>query len=166
MKSLPKTLGELKRTGYLPCHVREEVRGNLIKRLHERHPLFPGLIGYQDTVVPQVVHALLAEHNFLLLGQRGQAKTRLIRNLTAFLDDAIPIIDGSPIPEDPLHPITPTGKRLVREAGDDLPIAWLEAADRYQEKLATPDVTIADLIGDLDPIKAMSHRLDFATMKR
>lgn len=160
-KTLPKTLGELKRTGYKPRRVREEIRENLIAALQQRQPLFPGIVGYEDTVVPQVVHALLAQHNFLLLGQRGQAKTRLIRCLTSFLDDAVPIIDGSPVPEDPLSPITPTGRRMVREAGDDLPIAWLEAKERYQEKLATPDVTIADLIGDLDPIKAMARKLDF-----
>lgn len=161
MKTLPKTLGELKRTGYKPRRVREEIRENLIKALQARKPLFTGIIGYEDTVVPQVVHALLAQHNFLLLGQRGQAKTRLIRCTIDFLDPAVPIIDGSPVPEDPLAPITPTGRRMVREAGDDLPLVWLEAKDRYQEKLATPDVTIADLIGDLDPIKAMARKLDF-----
>lgn len=162
MKPLSKTLGELRATGYRPERVRQEIRRNMVRAIRERQELFPGIIGYEDTVVPQVVHAALAEHNFLLLGQRGQAKTRLIRGLTEYLDDVIPIIDGSPVPEDPLHPITPTGRRLAREAGDDLPIVWLERANRYQEKLATPDVTIADLIGDIDPIKAMSRKLDFS----
>jgi magnesium chelatase subunit I len=158
---LPKTLGELKRSGYKPRRVREEIRDNLIRAIQEHRPLFPGIIGYEETVVPQVVHALLAQHNFLLLGQRGQAKTRLIRRMIDFLDPAVPIIDSSPVPEDPLAPMTPTGRRMAREAGDDLPLAWLEAGERYQEKLATPDVTIADLIGDLDPIKAMAKHLDF-----
>ncbi|HOE97126.1 MAG TPA: magnesium chelatase [Candidatus Sumerlaeota bacterium] len=162
MSKLPRTLGELRASGYQPRRIREEIRHNMIVALRERRPIFPGIIGYDETVIPQVVHAVLAEHNFLLLGQRGQAKTRLIRSLTDFLDDTVPIIDGSLVPEDPLRPMTPTGRRLVAEAGDDLPIAWLERADRYQEKLATPDVTIADLIGDIDPIKAMSRKLDFS----
>jgi magnesium chelatase subunit I len=161
--SLATTLGELKRQGYKPRKVREEIRENLIAALRKKRELFPGIIGFDETVVPQVVNALLAQHDFLLLGLRGQAKTRLLRSLTSFLDDAIPVISGSPIYEDPLAPVTPTGKRMVKEAGDDLPIEWLEAADRYQEKLATPDVTIADLIGDIDPIKAMTKKLDFAS---
>ncbi len=161
--SLAKTLGELKQQGYKPRKVREEIRENLIIALREKRELFPGIIGFDETVVPQIVNALLAQHDFLLLGLRGQAKTRLLRSLTAFLDDAVPVIAGAPIYEDPMAPVTPTGKRMVKEAGDDLPIEWLEAEDRYQEKLATPDVTIADLIGDIDPIKAMSKKLDFAS---
>lgn len=157
-----RTLGELKAGGYRWRSVRDEIRDNLIRALRERRPLFPGIIGYGETVVPQVIHALLARHNFLLLGHRGQAKTRLIRALTDLLDEAVPVIADAPIPEDPLRPITPTGRRLVREQGDDLPIEWLGRSERYQEKLATPDVTIADLIGDIDPIKAMSRKLDFA----
>ncbi len=160
---LAKTLGELKQQRYKPRKVREEIRENLIVALHEKRELFPGIIGFDETVVPQIVNALLAQHDFLLLGLRGQAKTRLLRSLTTFLDDAIPVIAGSPIHEDPMAPVTPTGKRMAKEAGDDLPIEWLEAADRYQEKLATPDVTIADLIGDIDPIKAMAKKLDFAS---
>ncbi|NUP88474.1 MAG: magnesium chelatase [Candidatus Sumerlaeia bacterium] len=159
----PATLGDLRRSGYRHRPVREEIRANVITALRERRALFPGIIGYDESVIPQVINALLAKHDFLLLGLRGQAKTRLIRGLTAFLDDEIPVIAGSPIPEDPFHPVTPAGKRLVREGGDDLPIAWLTRGERYNEKLATPDATIADLIGDIDPIKAMSRRLDFAS---
>lgn len=162
-RSRPRTLGELRRLGYTPRSVREEIRANVIRALRERRPLFPGIVGYDETVIPQIVNALLAKHDFLLLGLRGQAKTRLIRGLTAFLDDAIPVIEGSPLPEDPLAPVTPTGRRMAREAGDDLPIAWLTPEERYNEKLATPDATIADLIGDIDPIKAMSKRLDFTS---
>ncbi|MCX7014416.1 MAG: magnesium chelatase [Candidatus Sumerlaeota bacterium] len=159
---LPATVGELKRHGWRPRSVREEMRENVVAALRARKPLFPGIVGYEETVIPRIINALLARHDFLLLGLRGQAKTRLLRQLVAFLDDAVPVIADSPIHEDPLKPVTPTGRRLVREAGDDLPIAWLERQDRYQEKLATPDVTIADLIGDIDPIKAMNQKLDFA----
>ncbi len=134
----PSTLGELKRQGYRFKSIRDELRENTLRKLKSREPLFPGLIGYGETVIPQVVNALLARHDFLLLGLRGQAKTRLLRQLTDFLDPAIPIIA-------------------------DLPIAWLERASRFNEKLATPDVTIADLIGDVDPIKAMSRKLDFSS---
>lgn len=157
-KTPPKTLGELKKAGYQQRSVRDEIRENLFLALRERRPLFRGIIGYDETVVPQVVNALLAKHDFLLLGLRGQAKTRLIRGLIDFLDAEIPIIDGAPLHEDPLDPITPTGRRLVREAGDDLPIHWLAREERYNEKLATPDASIADLIGDIDPIKAMSQK--------
>jgi magnesium chelatase subunit I len=163
MKLRAKTVGELKREQYKPRRVREEVRENLIAALRQRRPLFRGIIGYEETVIPQVIRALLAHHNIILLGQRGQAKTRLIRAIAELLDDAVPVIVGSPVPEDPMRPMTPTGKRLAREGGDDLPIEWLGRGDRYQEKLATPDVTIADLIGDIDPIKAMARRLDFAS---
>ena len=162
MSQRPKTLGELRRAGYRARSVKSEIRENLIRALQARQPIFQGIVGYQDTVVPQVIHALLAEHNILLMGQRGQAKTRLIRAMVDFLDDAIPVIAGAPVPEDPLRPMTPTGRRLVAEGGDDLPLNWMERADRYQEKLATPDVTIADLIGDIDPIKAMARKIDFA----
>jgi magnesium chelatase subunit I len=157
----PNTVAALRRAGYRYRSVREEIRENLIRALRERRPVFPGIIGYDESVIPQVIHALLATHNFLLLGHRGQAKTRLIRGLVDLLDEAIPIIEDAPIPEDPFHPVTPTGRRLAGQNGDDLRIVWLERADRYQEKLATPDVAIADLIGDIDPIKAMSRKLDF-----
>lgn len=159
----PKTLKELKATGYQFRPVREEIRENILKLLQEKSPLFSGIIGYEETVIPQVINALLARHDFLLLGLRGQAKTRLLRSLVDFLDPEIPIIAGSPIPEDPLRPVTPTGRNLLREMGDNLPIEWLSASDRYHEKLATPDVTIADVIGDIDPIKAMNRKLDFSS---
>ncbi len=163
MTRAARTVGELKAAGYRPRKVREEVRANLVAALRERRPLFRGLIGYEDTVIPQVVNALLAQHNILLLGQRGQAKTRLLRSLTELLDEAVPVIEGAPVPEDPLAPVTPTGRRLAAEGGDDLAIAWIGRDERYQEKLATPDVTIADLIGDIDPIKAMARKLEFAS---
>ncbi|MBN1518247.1 magnesium chelatase [Candidatus Sumerlaeota bacterium] len=156
-----KTLGELKRGGYQPLTVREELRKNMIQALREQRGVFDGIVGFDDTVIPQLVNAVLAKHDILLLGQRGQAKTRLLRGLINLLDPEIPVIDGAPIFEDPLRPITPTGKRLAHEAGDDLPIRWVERKERYNEKLATPDVSIADLIGDIDPIKAMSKKIDF-----
>lgn len=158
-----KTLGELKRSGYRPRRVREELRENLICALRQRRALFAGIVGYEETVVPQLINAILALHNIILLGQRGQAKTRLIRGLAELLDPETPVIADSPVPEDPLRPMTPTGRKLAADAGDDLPIAWMAREDRYQEKLATPDVSIADLIGDVDPIKAMSKKLDFSS---
>ena len=158
----PKTLGELKAQGYQYKPIRTEMRLNMIRALRDKQNVFPGIVGYEETVVPQVINAVLAEHDLLLLGQRGQAKTRLIRCLVNLLDEWIPVIDGSPVHEDPLQPMTPTGKRLLREAGDELPIKWLHRDARYNEKLATPDVTIADLIGDIDPIKAMSKKIDFS----
>jgi len=134
--------------------VADELRSNLIERLRHGGPVFPGLLGYDDTVVPQVVNALLSRHHFILLGLRGQAKTRLLRSLTALLDPEVPVIDGAELPDDPLAPVTVEGRALVAEAGDATPIAWLPREARYVEKLATPDVTVADLIGDIDPIKA------------
>ena len=134
--------------------VKDEIRSNLIDRLRTGEPLFPGIIGYDDTVVPQIVNAILSKHNFILLGLRGQAKSRILRALVDLLDDAIPVVSGCEIHDDPLAPLCAACRARVREAGDDLPIAWLGRDARYVEKLATPDVTIADLIGDLDPIKA------------
>ena len=134
--------------------VRAELRDNLLARLKSGVPLFPGVLGYDETVVPQVVNAILARHHFILLGLRGQAKSRLLRALTSLLDDEIPIIPGSEINDDPLAPLSPFGRQQVAEAGDDLSIGWLPREARYVEKLATPDVTIADMIGDIDPIKA------------
>lgn len=160
--SLPSTLGELKQSGYRPISVKEEMRRNLIRKLKAGEKIFPGILGYDDTVIPQVNNAILARHDFLLLGLRGQAKTRLVRSLVYLLDEFIPIIQGSHINEDPLHPITKHGRELVETMGDEAPVEWLHRERRYQEKLATPDVTIADLIGDVDPIKAMSRKLDFS----
>jgi magnesium chelatase subunit I len=159
MTSLPRTLGALKASPWgQPPHrgrsVKDELRANLIARLRDGAPLFPGVLGYEDTVLPQLVNALLARHNFILLGLRGQAKSRLLRALTSLLDDALPVLAGSEVNDDPFAPISKAGRQLVAEAGDDAPIAWLTPDDRYVEKLATPDVTVADIIGDLDPIKA------------
>ncbi|MDP1570427.1 MAG: hypothetical protein Q8L86_10510 [Vicinamibacterales bacterium] len=154
----PQTLGALKsaiaRGDYTPRRVKDEVRHNLIARLRQGAPLFPGVIGYDDTVVPQIVNAILARQHFILLGLRGQAKTRLLRALTSLLDEALPVIPGSEINDDPLAPLSAAGRARVAAEGDDLPIAWLPREARYVEKLATPDVTMADMIGDIDPIKA------------
>jgi|SRR5436190_5654274 len=142
--------------------VKSEVRDNLIRKLRAGDPLFPGIIGYDDSVVPQVVNAVLSRHNFILLGLRGQAKTRLLRALTSLLDPALPVVPGCEIHDDPLAPLCASCRARVREAGDDLPVAWLNPDQRYVEKLATPDVTIADMIGDLDPIKAARASLELS----
>jgi magnesium chelatase subunit I len=155
----PETLGALKRSPLggsdLACRsVKEEMRTNLLAKLRHGGPLFAGVLGYEDTVMPQLTNAILSRHNFILLGLRGQAKSRILRALTTLLDDAIPIIAGSEVNDNPFAPISKYGRQLVSDAGDDTPIAWLDRDSRYVEKLATPDVTIADIIGDLDPIKA------------
>ncbi|HEX7119379.1 MAG TPA: hypothetical protein VF212_11355 [Longimicrobiales bacterium] len=134
--------------------MRDEIRANLIRRLESGEPLFPGIVGYDDTVIPQVVNALLSRQNFILLGLRGQAKSRIVRQLVALLDDEVPVLEGSEVNDDPLRPISKHGRALVAERGDDAPIAWVPREARFVEKLATPDVTIADLIGDVDPIRA------------
>jgi magnesium chelatase subunit I len=157
-----KTLGALRATGYRPRSVKIEIRDNLRARLKGGGPLFPGILGYDRTVVPSVVNALLAGHDFILLGLRGQAKTRILRALTTLLDPEIPVLAGSELNDDPLAPISIPGQRLVAEAGDDAPVEWLTAEQRYNEKLATPDVSIADLLGDIDPIKAATRKLTFA----
>jgi magnesium chelatase subunit I len=156
------TLGELKASDYRPRPVKREIRGNLLAKLAANEPLFPGIIGYERTVIPGVVNALLAQHDFILLGLRGQAKTRLLRALVSLLDDEIPILAGSELNDDPLRPLSSWGQRLVAEKGDETPIEWLPREARYNEKLATPDVTIADLIGDIDPIKAATRKLTYA----
>jgi magnesium chelatase subunit I len=162
MKQRPRTFGELKASGYRPRSVREELRANLLTALRRKEPLFPGIIGYEETVVPQLVNALLSRHDVLLLGLRGQAKTRILRSLVRFLDEWIPAVAGSALNEDPLHPLTgPTRTRVIEE-GDDLPIVWIHRDQRFQEKLATPDVSMADLIGDIDPIRASRERLDLS----
>ncbi|HEX5084075.1 MAG TPA: magnesium chelatase [Blastocatellia bacterium] len=162
--SQPKTLGELKAAGLRTRPVKDEIRQNLINALRDGDELFARkddkgkvtkrILGYDDTVIPQIINALLAKHNIILLGLRGQAKSRILRELTTLLDDEIPIIAGSEINDDPFRPISAYGKRLIAEKGDDTPIAWIGPDARYIEKLATPDVTIADIIGDVDPIKA------------
>ncbi len=161
-QNLPKTLGDLKASGWKDRSVKEEMRQNLIRRLQNKETLFPGIIGYDKTVIPQIVAAVLAKHDFLLLGLRGQAKTRIIRQLANFLDEYNPIIEGSPINESPFDPITRQSRELVEDKGDATPIDWVHREARYHEKLATPDVSIADLIGDIDPIKAVSKKLDFS----
>lgn len=158
----PKTLGELKKSGWRPRSVKTEMRENLILRLRENRPIFEGVVGYENTVVPQVVNAILSGHDFILLGLRGQAKTRILRSLPTLLDEEVPVIAGSEMNEDPFAPISAPWRARAAEMGDALPIEWWPRAQRYQEKLATPDVTIADLIGDVDPIKAATRKLTFA----
>jgi magnesium chelatase subunit I len=157
-----KNLGALKASGYRPRSVKIEIRDNLRQRLKNGGPLFPGILGYDRTVIPAVVNALLAGHDFILLGLRGQAKTRILRALTTLLDPEVPVLAGSELNDDPLAPISVPGQRLIAEAGDDAPVEWLTAEQRYNEKLATPDVSIADLLGDIDPIKAATRKLTFA----
>jgi magnesium chelatase subunit I len=153
----PSTLGALRRErAATPAgrSVKDELRGNLIERLRSRRTVFPGVLGYEDSVVPQVVNALLSRHNFILLGLRGQAKTRMLRALVDLLDEEVPILADAELPDDPLAPITLDGKTIVAEQGDEARIGWLPRDARYVEKLATPDVTVADVVGDIDPIKA------------
>jgi magnesium chelatase subunit I len=152
------TVGQLKETGYQPTTVKDELRRNLIRKLKAGEELFPGIVGYRDSVLPQIINGLLSKHDMLFLGLRGQAKTRLLRMLPLLLDQYIPVIAGTEINDDPLAPITKTGKRLISEHGDDTPIEWVHRDNRYQEKLATPDVTIADLIGEIDLVKHAEGR--------
>ena len=156
------TLGELRRSGYSVRPVKDELRANVIQKLQRGETLFPGIIGYETTVVPALVNALLARHDIILLGLRGQAKSRIVRQLVDLLDEYVPVIKGSEINDNPFSPVSNMGMELVRERGDDTPIEWLHRKQRYGEKLATPDVTIADLIGDIDPIKAAAQRLHYA----
>ncbi|MCC7493671.1 MAG: hypothetical protein IT204_15050 [Fimbriimonadaceae bacterium] len=156
------TLGELRARGYRTESVKDELRRNLLQKLQRGEQLFPGVVGYDETVIPQIVNALLARHDLILLGLRGQAKTRLLRQLTDLLDAQVPVIAGSPLHDDPLAPVSAYGRRVVRELGDATPIEWLPRQARYNEKLATPDVSIADLIGDIDPIKASREQRDFS----
>ena len=151
---LPATVRELRESGYRPRGVRDEMRANLIRKLRDGEELFPGILGYDDTVVAQIVNGLLARHDFVMLGLRGQAKSRILRQLVEFLDDEIPILAGSEINDEPLRPVSRYGRLLIEEHGDDAPVEWVPRESRYVEKLATPDVSIADMIGDIDPIKA------------
>lgn len=157
-----KTLGQLKKSGYQPRSIKEEVRQNLVRRLKNKENSFPGILGYEDTVIPDVETALLSKHNILFLGLRGQAKTRMARLMTDLLDEYIPVVAGSEINDDPLQPISRFARDLIAEKGEDTPIEWLHRSQRYGEKLATPDVSVADLIGDVDPIKAATLKLTFA----
>src|SRR5215204_6436847 len=157
-----KTLGELKKSGYQHRSIKEELRQNLILKLKRKENTFPGIIGYEDSVVPDVERALLSKHNILFLGLRGQAKTRMARQMIELLDEHVPIIAGSEINDDPLRPISKYSRDLINEKGEDTPVEWIHRDVRYGEKLATPDVSVADLIGDIDPIKAANLRLSFA----
>jgi magnesium chelatase subunit I len=154
----PATLGELRASEYQPRTVREEMRANLIAKIRRGDALFPGIVGYDQTVIPQVENAILSGQDIILLGERGQAKTRLARSLVNLLDDAIPIVAGSEINDDPLQPVSRFARDLVAERGDETPIEWIGRDRRYGEKLATPDTTIADLIGEVDPIKVAEGR--------
>src|SRR6056297_797125 len=159
MSNSVKTIGDLKESGWESVSVKEEIRRNLIKKMQQSDDLFPGVLGYENSVIPQIQHALLGKHDLLLLGLRGQAKTRILRMLVNFLDEEMPIVAGSEIHDDPFNPISKFGRERVADEGDDTPVEWVGRDQRYGEKLATPDTTVADLIGDLDPIKAASKRL-------
>ena len=154
----PRTLGELRAAGITVRPVREEMRRNLLARLSHREPLLPGIIGFDETVIPEIENALLAGHHMVFLGERGQAKSRIIRGLTALLDEAIPAIEGCPLHDDPYSPICKACRTRVAEEGDAVPIAWIGRDARYGEKLATPDTSVADLIGEVDPIKVAEGR--------
>ncbi len=157
-----KTLGQLKRAGYKSRAIKDELRENLINRLRNKQTVFEGIWGYEETVIPDLERAILAGHDINLLGLRGQAKTRLARLMVNLLDDFIPVIDGSELNDDPLAPVSRFGRDKIRDLGDETPISWIHKDDRYTEKLATPDVSIADLIGDVDPIKAASLKLPYS----
>lgn len=156
------TLGELKKSGYTPKSIKEEIRQNLIARLEKGQESFPGILGYEDSVIPDTERAILSRHNILFLGLRGQAKTRMARQMINLLDEYIPVVEGSEINDDPMAPMSTYAKELIAVKGDDTPIHWLHRSERYGEKLATPDVSVADLIGDIDPVKAANLRLSFA----
>ena len=157
-----KTLGELKKSGYTSKSIKQEIRENLIKKIQAKENPFPGILGYEDSVIPDTERALLSQHNILFLGLRGQAKTRMARQMIELLDEYVPFIEGSEINDDPLQPISKYARDLIIEKADATPIAWLHKSQRYGEKLATPDVSVADLIGDIDPIKAANLKLSFA----
>ena len=152
------TLGELKASGWQSVPVKEELRRNAVEKIRAGEPLFPGVVGYEDTVLPQLENALLAGHDVIFLGERGQAKTRMIRSLVGLLDEWLPIVAGSEINDDPYAPVSAPARALLAELGDDTPIAWVHRDDRFGEKLATPDTSIADLIGEVDPIKVAEGR--------
>lgn len=157
-----QTLGELKRAKYEPLSIKDEMRKNLISQLKSKSSAFHGILGYEETVLPDIQTAVLSKHNLILLGLRGQAKTRIARLMINLLDEYIPIVAGSEMNDDPLNPISRYAIDFVNERGDDTPIEWVHRSERYTEKLATPDVTIADLIGDVDPIKAASLKLPYS----
>jgi len=165
--ALPTTLGQLRNSEFTPERlarsVKDELRENLIAKLRKKEPLFPGIVGYEDTVIPQIVNAVLSKHNFILLGLRGQAKSRILRALTTLLDPACPYVAGAETRDNPYAPISKFARDLIAKLGDETPIAWLAPNDRFVEKLATPDVTVADLVGDIDPIKAARSNQDLGS---
>jgi magnesium chelatase subunit I len=156
------TLGELRASGYRVRSVKDEMRENLLAAVARRQPTFPGIHGFERTVIPAIHNAILSKHDIILLGLRGQAKTRILRSLTALLDERIPVVEGCEINDSPVLPSCKRCRRLAAEKGDDLPLTWMHRDERYREKLATPDVTVADLVGDIDPIKAANQRLTYA----
>lgn len=157
-----KTLGDLKKSEYKSISIKDELRKNLIQKLKNQETVFERVWGYENSVIPELETAILSKHNINLLGLRGQAKTRLARLMVTLLDEYIPVVEGSEINDDPLQPLSRYSKELIKEKGDDTPITWLHRDERFYEKLATPDVTVADLIGDVDPIKAMNLKLNYA----
>src|SRR2546423_2481841 len=157
-----QTLGDLRRSGLRSRPVKQEIRDNLVRKLQAGEPLFPGIIGYDDTVMPQLVNAILSRHNFILLGLRGQAKSRILRGLVDLLDERIPVVPGCEIHDDPRAPLCSACRARIAREGDAMPIDWLPREARYVEKLATPDVTIADMVGDIDPIKAAQAGLNLS----
>jgi len=157
-----KTLADLKKAEYVSKSIKQEIRDNLIKKIRNKEETFPGILGYEDSVIPDVERALLSRHNILFLGLRGQAKTRMARQMIDLLDEYIPIVAGSEVNDDPFTPLSKYAKDLIETLGDNAPIEWLHKSERYGEKLATPDVSVADLIGDIDPIKAANLKLSYA----
>ena len=155
-----KTLGELKTSGYQSKSIKDELRDNLIENIKNKVTTFEGIHGYENTVIPELERAILSRHNINLLGLRGQAKTRLARMMVKLLDEYIPVVEGSEINDDPLQPMSRYAKELIAEKGDNTPITWLHRDERFAEKLATPDVTVADIIGDVDPIKAANFKIE------
>src|SRR5688572_20810711 len=158
MTSRPATLGQLRESGWESVPVKEELRRNAITKVAAGEALFPGVLGYEDTVLPQLENALLAGHDVIFLGERGQAKTRMIRSLTNLLDEWLPVVAGSEINDDPYNPVSKHARDLIADKGDDTPIEWIHRDTRFGEKLATPDTSIADLIGEVDPIKVAEGR--------
>ncbi|MFW6093584.1 MAG: sigma 54-interacting transcriptional regulator [Pseudomonadota bacterium] len=158
VRDLPQNFGDLKAGGFQILPVKAELRRNLIARLRAGEPLFPGISGYDETVLPQLTNAILGNQDIILLGERGQAKSRLVRSLTGLLDEWTPVLAGTEIPDNPFQPISAQGRALIDERGDDAPIRWMHREERFAEKLATPDITIADLIGEVDPIKVAEGR--------
>ena len=157
-----KTLGELKASGYQPKSIKDELRDNLILKLKNKETVFKGILGFENTVIPDIERAILSRHSILLLGLRGQAKTRIARQLVDLLDEYIPVVHGSELNDDPMQPLSRFAKDMIAAKGDHTPIEWMHRRERYVEKLATPDVSVADLIGDVDPILAANLKLPYS----